>query len=148
MKSFKEILKEELRDPEFAREYEEVSAEMDFALRLALRREQLGLTQQTLAEETGIKQPMIARIEHGQMPTAPTIQRLAKALKINIIFTGHGILIEPLAVHTRSKPHEMKNLTQVYVAREKVDFPSKRDLSGNTTPFTGSEIKTLQVAYK
>jgi len=98
MKSFKEILKEELRDPEFAQDYEEVSAEMAFALALTLRRNKLGYTQQALAEETGIKQPMIARIEHGQMPTSPTLQRLAKALKINIIFTGNGIILEPIEI--------------------------------------------------
>ena len=66
--SFKEYLEEQLLDEEFAEAYEQVSEEMDFALALAMRREELGLTQQALASETGIKQPMIARIESGQMP--------------------------------------------------------------------------------
>ena len=61
MSSFKEFLKEQLLDEEFAEAYEQVSEEMDFALALAQRREELGLTQQALAQLTGIKQPMIAR---------------------------------------------------------------------------------------
>jgi transcriptional regulator with XRE-family HTH domain len=103
MTSFKEYLEEQLLDEEFAEAYEQVSEEMDFAVALAMRREEIGLTQQALASETGIKQPMIARIESGQMPTAPTLQRLAKGLKVNIVFTGFGMMLVPLA--GRPKPH-------------------------------------------
>jgi transcriptional regulator with XRE-family HTH domain len=102
MTSFKEYLEEQLLDEEFAEAYEQVSEEMDFALALAMRREELGLTQQALASEVGIKQPMIARIESGQMPTAPTLQRLARGLKVNIVFTGFGMMLVPLA--GRPKP--------------------------------------------
>lgn len=97
MSSFKEFLKEQLLDEEFAEAYQQVSEEMDFALALAQRREELGLTQQALAQLTGIKQPMIARIEGGQMPTAPTLQRLALGLRVGIVITGAGILLMPFA---------------------------------------------------
>jgi transcriptional regulator with XRE-family HTH domain len=102
MTSFKQFLEEELLDEEFAEHYEEVSAEMDLALALAARREKLGLTQQQLAVLTGIKQPMIARIENGQMPTPRTLQRLAKALKVGLLFTGDGILLLPMAGASKS----------------------------------------------
>lgn len=95
MTSFKQFLEEELRDNEFAGEYAKASEEMDFALALARRRDELGMTQQELAEETGIRQPMIARIEHGQMPTAPTLQRLAKGLRVHVLFTGDTIRLLP-----------------------------------------------------
>lgn len=97
MTSFKEFLEEQLLDEEFAAHYDEVSAEMDFALAIALRREKLGLTQQELAELTGIKQPMLARIEGGQMPTPRTLQRLAKGLKMGVLFTGDGVMLLPMA---------------------------------------------------
>ena len=97
MSSFKEFLQEQLLDEEFAEAYTQVSEEMDFAVALAQRREELGLTQQALAQATGIKQPMIARIEGGQMPTAPTLQRLALGLRVGIVFTGAGILLMPFA---------------------------------------------------
>jgi transcriptional regulator with XRE-family HTH domain len=95
--SFKEFLHEQLQDPEFAEAYGQVDQEMDFGLALAQRREELGMTQQALAALTGIKQPMIARIEGGQMPTAPTLQRLAIGLKAGILFTGSGVLLLPVA---------------------------------------------------
>ncbi len=97
MTSFKQFLEEELLDPEFAEHYDEVSKEMDFALALALRRKKLGLTQQELADRIGIKQPMLARIEGGQMPNAATLQRLAKGLKVGLMFTGDGVMLLPMA---------------------------------------------------
>lgn len=97
MTSFKEFLEEQLLDEEFAANYDEVSAEMDFALAVVLRREKLGLTQQELAEKTGMKQPMLARIEGGQMPTPRTLQRLAKGLKVGVLFTGEGVMLLPMA---------------------------------------------------
>ena len=106
MTSFKEYLEEQLLDEEFAEAYEQVSDEMDFALALAMRREELGLTQQALASDTGIKQPMIARIENGQMPTAPTLQRLAKGLNVNIVFTGFGVMLVPNAGRARPRVAE------------------------------------------
>lgn len=119
MTSFKEYLEEQLLDEEFAEAYAQVSEEMDFALALAMRREELGLTQQALASETGIKQPMIARIESGQMPTAPTLQRLAKGLKINIVFTGFGVMLVPLA--GRPKPTMPETVSAVKGAYETAD---------------------------
>ncbi len=97
MTSFREFLEEQLLDEEFAANYDEVSAEMDFALAVVLRREKLGLTQQELAEKTGMKQPMLARIEGGQMPTPRTLQRLAKGLKVGVLFTGEGVMLLPMA---------------------------------------------------
>lgn len=97
MTSFKQFLEEELLDEEFATHYDEVSAEMDFALAVVLRRKKLGLTQQQLAELIGMKQPMLARIETGQMPSPRTLQRLAKGLKVGMLFTGDGIMLMPMA---------------------------------------------------
>jgi transcriptional regulator with XRE-family HTH domain len=68
-------------DPEFAATYDEVSATMDLALALADLREHRGLSQRTLAEKSGIKQPMISRIERGaQVPKPITLLRLLAAL--------------------------------------------------------------------
>src|SRR5437660_900066 len=106
MSSFKEFLEEQMLDEEFAEAYEQVSEEMDFALALAQRREELGLTQHALAQSTGIKQPMIARIEGGQMPTAPTLQRLALGLQVGIVFTGAGILLTPFVGKAKPKNFE------------------------------------------
>lgn len=96
MTSFRDFLKEQLRDKDFAGEYQEISIQLDLSLALTQRREELGLTQQALAASTGIKQPMIARIERGQIPKPVTLQRLAKALQVRIVFTGDGVFTEPI----------------------------------------------------
>ena len=52
-----------------------------YAIRLRQRREQLKLSQRKLAELSGIKQPMIARIEKCKsIPKLDTFIRLAMAL--------------------------------------------------------------------
>jgi HTH-type transcriptional regulator/antitoxin HipB len=95
MKSHRQYLNREL-DPEFAREYDAARIGVSFGMAVAARREGLGLTQQHLSEMTGIKQPMIARIERGQLPNTITIGRLAGALKARVEVTGEGISIVPL----------------------------------------------------
>jgi transcriptional regulator with XRE-family HTH domain len=132
MTSFREFLEEELRDNEFAQEYEQVSAGMDFALALALRREELDMTQRELAEETGIRQPMIARIEHGQMPTAPTLQRLAKALRVRILFTGDEIMVLPY-----------EDMRGSYVKRSKIHYEDKQDRRERTTAYKVDEDEAV-----
>ena|SRR5947209_614493 len=132
MTSFRQFLEEELRDNEFAQEYKRVSAEMDFALALARRRDELGMTQQELAEETGIRQPMIARIEHGQMPTAPTLQRLAKGLRVSIMFTGETILVVPYS----GKPG-------AYVKKRDIRYEHKQATREQSNPYKVSDYETV-----
>lgn len=115
MTSFKQFLEEQLLDPEFAEHYDEVSAEMDFALALVVRRKKLGLTQQELADRIGMKQPMLARIESGQMPGARTLQRLARGLKVGLMFTGEGVMLLPMA---GSKPGAAQSVIHPVSERE------------------------------
>ncbi len=69
------------QDAEFSRAYDEVRATMDLALALTDLRETRNLSQRALAEKSGIKQPMINRIERGsQVPRPFTLLRLLAAL--------------------------------------------------------------------
>lgn len=97
MRTLEEYLAEQIaKSPTFAAEYEKSLREMRFAVSLAMLREKRGLTQQALAKKTGIKQPMLARLEKGQIPTVPTLQRLARALDGRIIITAAGdVRMEP-----------------------------------------------------
>jgi HTH-type transcriptional regulator/antitoxin HipB len=95
--SYRSFLDKKLQDPEFAREYELALKEARFALALTRRREELRLTQDELAQRAGIKQPMLARYEKGQVPNASTMQKLAAALHAEIIIGADTIRIEPLA---------------------------------------------------
>jgi DNA-binding XRE family transcriptional regulator len=69
------------REPEFAASYDETSAAMALAMGLADLREHRNLSQRALAEKSGIKQPMINRIERGsQVPRTFTLLRLLAVL--------------------------------------------------------------------
>lgn len=92
---FRDFLNEQLKDKDFAKEYKEASQALELGIEIALRREELGLTQQALATKTSIKQPMIARIEKGQLPTLPTLQKIAQALDSVITITGSKVSITP-----------------------------------------------------
>jgi len=90
---FRDFLNEQMKDESFAKEYHEASQALELGIEIALRREELGLTQKELANRTAIKQPMIARIEKGQIPTLPTLQKIAQALDSSITITGNKVSI-------------------------------------------------------
>ena len=57
----------------------------DIATQIIALREKAGLTQVELAEQTGISQADISRIERGATsPTAKTLQRIAEALNAEV----------------------------------------------------------------
>lgn len=145
MTSFNQFVEEEKRsDPTFAKELEETSAELRFGVALALRREELRLTQQALADETGIKQPMIARIEHGQMPTAPTLQRLAKGLKVRIVITEDEITILPNIERKRGrKGRHVEDSPEMYVKMEEIGFAYRQEMGGQHKAYKVSEDETV-----
>ena len=95
MSTFRRYINEKLKSPKFARDYEKISDAVNLGIALAERREQLELTQQRVAELTGIKQPMLARIERGQLPTMPTLRRLARVLYARVVIDDEQIRIEP-----------------------------------------------------
>lgn len=90
---FRDFLNEQMKDESFAKEYQEASQALELGIEIAMRREELGLTQKELANRTAIKQPMIARIEKGQIPTLPTLQKITQALDSSITITGNKVSI-------------------------------------------------------
>ncbi len=98
---FRRSLKAELRDPEFAQEYEAELQRLRIAEQIAQARQAAGLSQTVLAERMGTSQPAVARLEHGDYRgyTVATLTRAARALgcrlKVNLI---------PSLVHARRAP--------------------------------------------
>ena len=79
------------RDPEFAAAYVAAHAEAQLALALADLRVRRGMSQRDLATATGIKQPMIARLERGgQTPTVTTLLKLLHALGASAPLNANG----------------------------------------------------------
>lgn len=88
MKDFQEFFKEQMRDPEFRREYERLEPEFELIGRIIEKRAQEGLTQKVLAEKMGTKQSAISRFESGKYnPSLAFLYRLADALGVKLKVT-------------------------------------------------------------
>lgn len=81
MDDFDKYLEEQLKDPNFKKEWDDHEMEYQLTMMLLKEREAQHLTQTELAERTGIRQSNISRIEKGQVsPTLATLRRIARGL--------------------------------------------------------------------
>lgn len=82
---FNEFLEEQLRDPEFRKEYEALQPERAVIRAIIEARRRSGLTQKELAERTGIAQGDISKLENGNAnPSIRTLQRLASGMGMTL----------------------------------------------------------------
>ena len=89
MKTFKEYLKESLKDPEFRAAYNALEPEYKLASSLIEARLAQKLTQEELAKKAGVTQNTITRLESGTTnPTFATITRVASALGKELSLVG------------------------------------------------------------
>lgn len=80
-KNFRETLNEQLKDPNFKKEYDELEPEFAIINAIIDARKEMGLTQKQLSELTGITQADISKLENGNAnPSLKTLQRLAAAM--------------------------------------------------------------------
>ena len=90
-----EVVAKSLSDPAVKKEYEALAEEFQIAQLIIDMRKAAKLTQQELADRTGIKQPQLARIETGgQLPRLDTLASLAKeagyTVEIHLIPQSQG----------------------------------------------------------
>lgn len=90
MSKFNQFLEEQLQDDELRQEYENLQPEFDVIKAMVEARISQNLTQQQLAERTGINQADISKLENGtRNPSINLLKRLADgmdmALKIEFI---------------------------------------------------------------
>ena len=81
---YNEMLKKELKDPEFRREYEALEEEFEVASQIIDLRIKKGLTQKELAEKVHTSQSCIARLESGTYRNLSLsfLRRVGKALGV------------------------------------------------------------------
>ena len=81
-RQFRDRLKEDLKNPSFAKTYEEADLPVRLAIMIAKIRERLGITQGELAKRMGTKQQVVSRLESGQEinPRLDTLEKAARAL--------------------------------------------------------------------
>lgn len=90
MNTLEDVKQELMKNPEFVKEYESIQPEMDVIKAIIDARISQNLTQQQLAERTGINQADISKLENGtRNPSLNLLKRLADgmgmALKIEFI---------------------------------------------------------------
>jgi DNA-binding XRE family transcriptional regulator len=91
-RTFQDRLREDLKDPEFKRHYDEERQALQLAMKITALREQKGLSQQQLAKLMGTSQQAISRIESGEYEgfTLKTLEKVATAtgMKVKIDFVA------------------------------------------------------------
>ena len=102
-----EVVAKSLSNPAVKREYDALTEEFQIAQLIIDMRKAAKLTQQELADRTGIKQPQLARIESGgQLPRLDTLANLAKEagydVEIHLIPQSQGVenaeILAPLSI--------------------------------------------------
>jgi len=85
MRTFRQFLDEQMKDPEFASAYEEIQPEMDVIRAIVEARTSQNLTQKELAERTGINQADISKLENGtRNPSLKLLKRLADGMDMTL----------------------------------------------------------------
>jgi ribosome-binding protein aMBF1 (putative translation factor) len=86
--ALKDVLKRELKDPEFSFYYRREKAISEIAQLVRDARLKAGLTQAQLAEKAQSSQVVIARLESGtddRVPSLDLLERIASALKAKLL---------------------------------------------------------------
>ena len=85
MSSFNDLLKEQLKDPQFKAEWDALEPEYAIIQAIIDARKRSGLTQKELSDRSGINQADISRIERGVgNPSLRTIKRLASSMGMTV----------------------------------------------------------------
>ena len=84
MRTFDEVLAEDLKNPEFRQEYEASEKELQGFDKILKARFEAGLTQEAVAQRMGTSQAAVARLEgnlaNGRYPSVRSLERYAKAV--------------------------------------------------------------------
>jgi len=82
------LLKQELKNPEFKRQYDEYGRQLEVAYQILQLRKKRKISQAQLAKKIGTKQSNIARMEAGQQNfSIDILGKIAEALNCNVKIT-------------------------------------------------------------
>lgn len=85
MTTFKEFKEEQMKNPEFAREYKKAQDEMQVIKAVLDARYSQNLSQKELAKLSGLSQSDISKLENGTCnPTVKLLQKIADGLDMNL----------------------------------------------------------------
>lgn len=85
MSEFRKLLNEQLKEPEFEKEWNEIQPEMDVIRAMVDMRIKQNLTQKELASRTGIDQADISKLENGtKNPSLKLLNKLAAGMGMQL----------------------------------------------------------------
>ena len=85
MSEVQELLQEQLKDPDFKKEWDDIQPEMDVIRAMIDARIEQNLTQKELAARTGIDQADISKLENGtRNPSLKLLKKLASGLGMQL----------------------------------------------------------------
>ena len=85
MRTFDDMLNEQLKDINFKKEYEDIQPEMDVIRAIVDARTAQNLTQKELSKITGINQADISKLENGtRNPMVSLLKRLAEGMGMEL----------------------------------------------------------------
>ena len=85
LRKWNQVRDELLSDPATAKEYEELRPQYEVISQIIKVRDEQGITQQELAERTGIRQSNISRFESGNYnPSLEFLARIARGLGMEL----------------------------------------------------------------
>lgn len=85
MSEFRELLQEQLKEPKFKKEWDDIQPEMDVIRAVIDARIKQNLTQKELAARTGINQADISKLENGtKNPSLKLLKKLANGLGMQL----------------------------------------------------------------
>ena len=85
MSEFQELLQEQLKDPDFKKEWDDIQPEMDVIRAMIDARIEQNLTQKELAARTGIDQADISKLENvTRNPSLKLLKKLASGLGMQL----------------------------------------------------------------
>ena len=85
MRNFNEVLKEHLKNPDVKAEYEALEPEFQVIRAMIEARKSMRLTQQQLADRTGIDRADISKLENGNAnPSLKMLKRLANGMGMTV----------------------------------------------------------------
>lgn len=85
MTDFRKFVSEQLKDPDFKKEYDSLEPEFTIVQAIINARKNSGMSQKELSEATGITQADISRLENGSAnPSLRTLERLASGMGMRL----------------------------------------------------------------
>jgi transcriptional regulator with XRE-family HTH domain len=114
MQTFDEVLAEDLQDPEFRARWEKTALARAVANQVIAYRAEQGLSQSGLAQQLGVKQPQVARLEAAEHnPTIETLIKLVGVLNIEFSINIHPAAKSAKLVNKRARTTAALSTTAV-----------------------------------